>query len=217
MLRLHRYGLEKLRSKKRHHNSGVPPRKRKTQPPAERRKLPSVNIVWCGTAHEEYPEISESLKREKAVFRHDYARAIPPRTKSEAREKPRLKRRKLSFCNTISRAEYRGFSQNLQHKKGAHFRESARKCKHKKELPIVGSPLRRLQIYFITETHEMQTVILVFTDRHTEEHTPGGAARLCSNPEISGTIVDALTPDKTLQARLRRLIDNDERYPELSA
>lgn len=29
-------------------------------------------------------------------------------------------------------------------KKGAHFRESARKCEHKKELPIVGSPLRGL-------------------------------------------------------------------------
>ena len=74
----------------------------------------------------------------------------------------------------------------------------------------MGSPLRRLQIYFITEAHEMQTVILVFTDRHTEEHTPGSAARLCCDPQVSGTIVDALTDNKTLQARLRRLIDNDD-------
>ena len=74
----------------------------------------------------------------------------------------------------------------------------------------MGSPLRRLQIYFITEGTEMQTVILVFTDRHTEEHTPGGAARLCSNPEVAGKIIDALTDNKPLQARLRRLIDNDD-------
>ena len=75
----------------------------------------------------------------------------------------------------------------------------------------MGSPLRGLRIYFITEGTEMQTVILVFTDRHTEEHTPGGAARLCSDPEISGRIIDALTENKALQDRLRRLIDNDER------
>lgn len=57
----------------------------------------------------------------------------------------------------------------------------------------------------------MQTVILVFTDRHMETHTPGSAARLCSDPEISGRIIDALTENKALQDRLRRLIDNDER------
>ena len=60
----------------------------------------------------------------------------------------------------------------------------------------------------------MQTVILVFTDRHTEEHTPGGAARLCGDPKIAGTIVDALTDNKPLQARLRRLIDSDDDYSE---
>ena len=110
------------------------------------------------------------------------------RSESEARES-------RGFLYTITRAESRGFSQNLQ---------------HKKELPIVGSPLRGLQIYFITEGTEMQTVILVFTDRHTEEHTPGGAARLCSNPEVAGKIIDALTDNKPLQARLRRLIDSDD-------
>lgn len=56
----------------------------------------------------------------------------------------------------------------------------------------------------------MQTVILVFTDRHTEEHTPGGAARLCSDPGVKGKIIDALTDNMPLQARLRRLIDSDD-------
>ena len=60
----------------------------------------------------------------------------------------------------------------------------------------------------------MQMVTLVFTDRHTETHTPGSAARLCSNPEVSGTIVDALTENKPLQDRLRRLIDSDDDYSE---
>lgn len=56
----------------------------------------------------------------------------------------------------------------------------------------------------------MQMVTLVFTDRHTEEHTPGAAARLCSDPEVAGRIIDALTDNKPLQARLRRLIDSDD-------
>lgn len=56
----------------------------------------------------------------------------------------------------------------------------------------------------------MQMVTLVFTDRHMETHTPGSAARLCSDPKVAGTIVDALTDNKPLQTRLRRLIDSDD-------
>lgn len=55
----------------------------------------------------------------------------------------------------------------------------------------------------------MQTVTLVFTDRHAEQHTAEDAERLCSNPEISGHIVDALTENRTLQDRLRRLMDGE--------
>ena len=60
----------------------------------------------------------------------------------------------------------------------------------------------------------MQLVTLVFTDRHTEMHTPGSAARLCSDPEISRKIIDALTDNKPLQTSLRRLIDSDDDYSE---
>lgn len=52
-------------------------------------------------------------------------------------------------------------------------------------------------------------VTLVFTDRHTEQHTVEAAERLCRNPEISRRIVDALTPDRALQDRLRRLMDGE--------
>lgn len=56
----------------------------------------------------------------------------------------------------------------------------------------------------------MQMVTLVFTDRHMETHTPGSAARLCSDPGVKGKIIDALTDNMPLQARLRRLIDSDD-------
>lgn len=55
----------------------------------------------------------------------------------------------------------------------------------------------------------MQIVTLVFTDRHREQHTAESAERLCRDPEISGRIVDALTPDRALQDRLRRLMDGE--------
>lgn len=50
-------------------------------------------------------------------------------------------------------------------------------------------------------------VTLVFTDRHREEYTVKDAERLCRDPKVSGRIVDALTEDRTLQERLRRLMD----------
>ena len=56
----------------------------------------------------------------------------------------------------------------------------------------------------------MQMVTLVFTDRHKEECTVGAASRLCSDPEIKGKIVDALTDNRELQDLLRRLIDDDD-------
>lgn len=55
----------------------------------------------------------------------------------------------------------------------------------------------------------MQMVTLVFTDRHREQHTIESAERLCRDPEVSGWIVDALTPDRVLQDRLRRLMDGE--------
>lgn len=55
----------------------------------------------------------------------------------------------------------------------------------------------------------MQMVTLVFTDRHREQHTADSAERLCRDPEISGRIIDALTPDKVLQDRLRCLMDGE--------
>lgn len=55
----------------------------------------------------------------------------------------------------------------------------------------------------------MQTVTLVFTDRHREQHTAEDAERLCRTPEISERIVDALTEDTALQDRLRRLMDGE--------
>ena len=54
---------------------------------------------------------------------------------------------------------------------------------------------------------EQTHVILVFTDRHREQHTAEEAERLCRTPEVSGRIVDALTEDAALQERLRRLMD----------
>lgn len=56
----------------------------------------------------------------------------------------------------------------------------------------------------------MQMVMLVFTDRHAEQHTAESAERLCRDPEVAGKIIDALTDNMPLQARLRRLIDNDD-------
>lgn len=55
----------------------------------------------------------------------------------------------------------------------------------------------------------MQMVTLVFTDRHREQYTAEDAERLCGNPETSGRIVDALTEDRALQDRLRRLMDGE--------
>lgn len=55
----------------------------------------------------------------------------------------------------------------------------------------------------------MDNVTLVFTDRHREQHTVESAEQLCRDPEVSGRIVDALTPDRALQDRLRRLMDGE--------
>lgn len=52
-------------------------------------------------------------------------------------------------------------------------------------------------------------ITLVFTDRHTEQHTAEIAERLCRDPELYGRIVDALTEDRELQDRLRRLMDGE--------
>lgn len=53
----------------------------------------------------------------------------------------------------------------------------------------------------------MRVVTLIFTDRHTEQHTAEEARRLCSTPETAGRIIDALTEDKELQNLMRRLMD----------
>lgn len=55
----------------------------------------------------------------------------------------------------------------------------------------------------------MQIVTLVFTDRHREQHTAENAEKLCRDPEVSGRIVDALTPDRALRDCLRRLMDGE--------
>lgn len=52
-------------------------------------------------------------------------------------------------------------------------------------------------------------ITLIFTDRHREKHTVESAERLCRDPEISGRVVDALTEDRELQDRLRRLMDGE--------
>lgn len=52
-------------------------------------------------------------------------------------------------------------------------------------------------------------VTLVFVDCHREQHTADSAERLCRDPEISGRIIDALTPDKVLQDHLRCLMDGE--------
>ena len=55
----------------------------------------------------------------------------------------------------------------------------------------------------------MQLVALVFTDRTRRICSVQEAERLCSDPNTSGKIVDALTEDAALQERLRRLIDRN--------
>jgi hypothetical protein len=50
-------------------------------------------------------------------------------------------------------------------------------------------------------------VELIFTDHHHESVTVETAWRLCSDPKIVGTIVDALTDDHELQSALRRRMD----------
>lgn len=52
-------------------------------------------------------------------------------------------------------------------------------------------------------------VTLIFTDIHREQHTADSAEQLCRDPEVSGRIVDALTEDRELQDRLRRLMDGE--------
>lgn len=54
-------------------------------------------------------------------------------------------------------------------------------------------------------------VTLVFTDRHREQHTVEEAEKLCRNPDTSGKIIDALTEDRAIQDKLRRLMDGDEK------
>ena len=51
-------------------------------------------------------------------------------------------------------------------------------------------------------------VILVYTDFSRKAVTEMRAIELCSNPIISGQIVDALTDDAKLQSELRRMMDN---------
>ncbi len=51
-------------------------------------------------------------------------------------------------------------------------------------------------------------VTLVLTDRSTWEVTPTMARKLCSQPDLAGKIVDALTDNRKLQSELRRIIDN---------
>ena len=55
----------------------------------------------------------------------------------------------------------------------------------------------------------MQMVTLIFVDCRREQHTAESAERLCRDPEVSGRIIDALTPDRALQDRLRRLMDGE--------
>lgn len=50
-------------------------------------------------------------------------------------------------------------------------------------------------------------VILIFTNFRAELHTVSEIYELCKSAKIRGTIVDALTPNKELQASLRALID----------
>lgn len=56
---------------------------------------------------------------------------------------------------------------------------------------------------------ESGTITLVFVDFTRKECCLAEAEKLCSDPQISGRIVDALTPDTALQNRLRLLIDRD--------
>ncbi len=50
-------------------------------------------------------------------------------------------------------------------------------------------------------------VILVYTDRTRQTVTEDQARELCSNPATAGRIIDALTDNKKLQAKLRTLMD----------
>lgn len=50
-------------------------------------------------------------------------------------------------------------------------------------------------------------IVLVFSDRHTEEVSEAEALRICSDPQRAGKIIDALTPDSGLQKKLRHLMD----------
>lgn len=53
----------------------------------------------------------------------------------------------------------------------------------------------------------MELVILVFTNREHRHYSVKDAYKLCKDKKVSGTIIDAITPNQELQASLRALID----------
>jgi hypothetical protein len=58
------------------------------------------------------------------------------------------------------------------------------------------------------EMEDITQVILVFLDKHRETVTAETAWMLCSDPETAGSIIDAITDNKALQASLRSEMDN---------
>ncbi|MGM9659855.1 MAG: hypothetical protein ACI3WQ_04575 [Faecousia sp.] len=90
------------------------------------------------------------------------------------------------------------------------LQKSANKKRTTSAIEMIPFPVMcYCQVHSIMEESEMQMVTLVFTDRHREQHTDESAERLCKDLEISGRIVDALTPDRVLQDRLRHLMDGE--------
>lgn len=57
------------------------------------------------------------------------------------------------------------------------------------------------------QENSARSVLLVFIDRHTEQHTPESAERVCSDCRRAGFVIDALTSDERLQTFLRDRMD----------
>lgn len=53
----------------------------------------------------------------------------------------------------------------------------------------------------------METVRIVWTDRRQQITTTAEAIKICSDRQQTGRIIDAITGNKELQAKLRALID----------